>query len=209
VQHFAEKIVTALADSGCECVIVGGISAVLHGAPIVTQDLDVCYRRHPDNLTRIAAALAPLQLRLRGLPEGVPNQFDRRSLEFGTNFTLVLQEGEEFDLLAEMSAIGGYDAIVGRAIAMDVAGHTVKVLSLDDLIRTKRAAGRPKDLPYCLSWKPRCKCCGRMTARNLEKYCRFYFASNADSLQHFQGRRVWPRESFLAISSQVGFLGAA
>ena len=29
---------------------------------------------------------------------------------------------------------------------MDVAGHLVKVLSLEDLIRTKRAAGRPKDL---------------------------------------------------------------
>ncbi|MFI5459562.1 MAG: hypothetical protein ACHRXM_29410 [Isosphaerales bacterium] len=45
-----------------------------------------------------------------------------------------------------MSAIGGYDAIVGRAVEMDVAGHTVKVLALEDLIRTKRAAGRAKDL---------------------------------------------------------------
>jgi predicted nucleotidyltransferase len=98
------------------------------------------------NLTRMAVALEPFQLRLRGLPEGVPNAFDRRSLEFGTNYTLVLQDGEEFDLLGEMSAIGGYDAIVGRAIEMDVAGHTVKVLALEDLIRTKRAAARPKDL---------------------------------------------------------------
>lgn len=125
---------------------MGGISAVLQGAPIVTQDLDVCYRRHPDNLTRIADALAPFQLRLRGLPEGVPNLFDRRSLDFGTNYTLVLQDAEEFDLLGEMSAIGGYEAIVGRAVEMEVAGHTVKVLALPDLIRTKRAAGRPKDL---------------------------------------------------------------
>jgi hypothetical protein len=107
--------VGALADARCEFVIVGGISAVLHGAPIVTQDLDVCYRRHPDNLTRTAAALEPFQLRLRGLPEGLPDLFDRRSLESGTNYTLVLQDGEEFDLLGEMAAIGGYDAIVGRA----------------------------------------------------------------------------------------------
>jgi len=110
--------VGALAESRCEFIIVGGISAVLQGAPIVTQNLDVCYRRHPDNLTRIAAAVAPFQLRLRGLPEGAPNRFDRRSLEFGTNYTLVLQDGEEFDLLGEMSAIGGYEAIVGRAVEM-------------------------------------------------------------------------------------------
>jgi hypothetical protein len=146
VQHFAERIVGALAEAGCEFLIVGGISAVLQGAPIVTQDLDACYRRHPDNLARIAAALEPFHLRLRGLPEGLANLFDRGSLEFGTNYTLVLQDGEEFDLLGEMSAIGGYDELVGRAIEMDVAGHTVKVLALADLIRTKRAAGRPKDL---------------------------------------------------------------
>jgi hypothetical protein len=146
VLHFAEKIVEALAKFDCNFIIVGGISAVLQGAPIVTQDIDVCYRRDPENLTRIAAALKEFPLRLRGLPEDVPNLFDRHSLEFGTNFTLVLQEGEEVDLLGEMSALGGYDAVVDRAVDMEVAGHTVKVLALEDLIRTKRAAGRPKDL---------------------------------------------------------------
>jgi len=146
VQHFAERIVSALAEAQCQFVIVGGLSAVLHGAPIVTQDLDVCYRRTPENLTRIAKALAPFDLRLRDIPEGVPDTFDRRSLDFGTNFTLALRDGEEFDLLGEMAAIGGYDAIIGRSAEMEVAGHLIAVLSLEDLIRTKRAAGRPKDL---------------------------------------------------------------
>ena len=45
-----------------------------------------------------------------------------------------------------MSEIGGYDDIITNADEMDIAGYTVKVLSLADLIRTKRAAGRPKDL---------------------------------------------------------------
>ncbi len=75
----------------------------------------------------------------------MPNFFDERSLQFGTNFTLEAED-ESLDLLGEMSATGGYEAIVGRAIEMDVAGHMVKVLALEDLIRTKRAAGRPKDL---------------------------------------------------------------
>jgi hypothetical protein len=47
-----------------------------------------------------------------------------------------------------MAAIGGYDAVVDRAVTMEVAGHTVKVLALADLIRTKRAVGRPKDLAF-------------------------------------------------------------
>lgn len=146
MQNFAEKLVVALAEAKCEFVIVGGLSAVLQGAPIVTQDLDVCYRRTRDNLVRVASALQPFGLRLRNLPEGLPNIFDQRSLELGTNFTLTLNDGDEFDLLGMMSAIGGYDDIFVRTVEMEVAGHLVRVLSLEDLIRTKRAAGRPKDL---------------------------------------------------------------
>lgn len=145
MQNFAETLVTALAKCQCEFVIVGGLSAVLQGAPIVTQDLGVCYRRTPESLARVAEALRPFDLRLRNLPEGLPNLFDQRSLELGSNFTLQLNDGEEFDLLGVMSAIGGYEAIIDRTVEMDVAGHLVKVL-LEDLIRTKRAAGRPKDL---------------------------------------------------------------
>ena len=144
--NFVAKIIAALAEGRCEFVVVGGISAVLHGAPIVTQDLDVTYRRTRDNLARIADALKPLKLRHRNLPDGVPNVFDFRSLELGTNFTLMMEDGEEFDLLGLMSGIGGYDDIIGRVVEMDVGEQAVRVLSLEDLIRTKRAAGRPKDL---------------------------------------------------------------
>ena len=93
MQNFAERIVSALSSAKVEFIIVGGVSAVLQGAPIVTRDLDLCYLRHRDNLSRFADALPPFQLRLRGLPEGVPNLFDQRSLQFGTNFTLEA-EGE-------------------------------------------------------------------------------------------------------------------
>jgi hypothetical protein len=145
VQNFTERVVSALSSGKVEFIVVGGVSALLQGAPIVTRDLDLCYRRTRDNLRRLAEALSPFPLRLRGVPEGVPNVFDERSLQFGMNFTLEVED-ESLDLLGEMSAIGGYDAIVGRAVEMDVAGHTVKVLALEDLIRTKRAAGRAKDL---------------------------------------------------------------
>lgn len=85
---------------------------------------------HLDNISRVAKALSSLQLRLRGLPDDVPNVFDERALNFGTNFTLQIGN-EALDLLTEMASIGGYDAVVDRAIEMEIAGHTVKVLSLE------------------------------------------------------------------------------
>lgn len=145
MQHFVKETIVRLAQAQVEFIVVGGISAVLRGVPLVTKDLDICYRRTPTNLTRLAAALAPLQPRLRSLPPDLPSLFDERSLQQGTNFTLVIGD-EELDLLGEMAAIGGYDQVVGQATELPVAGFQVKVLSLSHLIATKEAAGRLKDL---------------------------------------------------------------
>jgi predicted nucleotidyltransferase len=145
VQSFVERVLAALTDEGVEFVVVGATSAVLHGAPVVTQDLDLCYRRAPDNVRRIARALEPFHPKLRGLPDGLPDTVDEAILRLGTNFTLDLS-GESLDLLAEMSGIGGFEQVIGDAQEMDLAGIRVRVLSLERLIESKKAAGRPKDL---------------------------------------------------------------
>jgi hypothetical protein len=145
MQNFVERVLEALTQAGVEFIVVGGVSAVLQGVPVVTQDLDLCYRRTPDNVRRLATALRSFRPKLRGLPEEVPNIVDERTFQLGTNFTLDL-EGEDLDLLAEMSGIGGYDDVAPSVIELDVGGRRIRVLPLDRLIATKRAAGRAKDL---------------------------------------------------------------
>ena len=143
--NFLEEMVSRLTQAEVEFVIVGGVSAVLQGAPITTRDLDVCYRRTPANITRLVSALAPLNPRPRGFPPDLPFFFDERSIQLGSNFTLEIGD-ESLDLLGVMSAIGGYEEIISQAEEKTVAGHKVKVLPLALLIATKQAAGRPKDL---------------------------------------------------------------
>jgi hypothetical protein len=145
VQNFFEEVIARLTQAQVEFVIVGGVSAVLQGVPIVTKDLDLCYRRTAANIARLAKALAPLQPRLRGLPADLPFTFDERALNQGTNFTLTVAD-EDLDLLGEMAAIGGYEQIIGRVDEMLVGEFRVKVLPLEQLIATKQAAGPPKDL---------------------------------------------------------------
>jgi hypothetical protein len=145
MQQFVKEMILRLAEAEVEFVVVGGVSAVLQGAPIVTMDLDVCYRRTPENIARLAAALAPLKPRLRGLPPDLSFTFDERAIQLGTNFTLTISD-ESLDLLGEMSVIGGYEQIIAAARTVAVEGRPVKVLSLAHLIATKAAANRPKDL---------------------------------------------------------------
>lgn len=143
--QFIEDICQRLHTNQVEYVIVGGISAWLHGSPRNTEDFDICYRRTPENVRRLVAALAPLQPRPRGFPPDLPFVFDERTIQLGSNFTLDVC-GRSLDLLGVMSAIGDYEQVIGRAEDMKVADVIpVKVLSLADLIATKEAANRPKD----------------------------------------------------------------
>jgi hypothetical protein len=143
--NFLEEMVMRLAQAQVEFVVVGGVSAILQGAPIITSDLDICYRRTPANITRLVSALAPLHPRPRGFPPDLPFFFDERSIQLGSNFTLEIGN-DSLDLLGEMSAIGGYNEIIGRSEEKMVGEFPVKVLPLSLLIATKQAAGRPKDL---------------------------------------------------------------
>ena len=63
MQSFVGRVIRSLADAEVEFVVVGGVSAVLHGVPVVTQDLDISYRRNPKNIRRLARALALLPAR--------------------------------------------------------------------------------------------------------------------------------------------------
>lgn len=143
LRHF----ITALADGEVAFIIIGAVALTLQGSARVTQDLDICYARDPDNLIRLARALAPLRPSLRGVPVDMPLPFtlNAPTLRAGLNFTLTTARGD-IDLLGEVTGLGGYRAVDRFAESMVVYERSVRVLNLDGLERAKRAAGRPKDL---------------------------------------------------------------
>ena len=103
------------------------------------------YERSPANLDRLVAALAEYQPYLRGAPPGLPFLWDRVTLTRGLNFTLVTSLGD-IDLPGEIPGGGGYRDLLTGAIELHVFQTRCLCLSLPQLIRAKRAAGRPKDL---------------------------------------------------------------
>lgn len=111
---------------------------------MVTFDLDVCYRRDPENLERLATALQSIHARLRGVDDDVQFLLDAETLEKGDGFTFVTDVGP-FDILGTPAGTSGYDGLAAGAIEMDVGGFSVLVADIADLIAMKQAAGRPKD----------------------------------------------------------------
>jgi len=144
VTDFA-RLLAVLTSAGVEFIVIGGFAATAHGSAHVTVDLDVVYNRTAENMSRLAAALEPLQPYLRGAPRGLPFQFDVETIKRGLNFTLTTGAGD-LDLLGEATGGGTYDALVPRSEVREVLGLECRFVDLDTLIHLKRAAGRPKDL---------------------------------------------------------------
>ncbi len=140
-----EKALNALRDAEVEFILIGGTAMVAHGSAQGTQDLDILYERSPENIRRLVKALAPCRPRLRGAPFGVPFRFDEETIARGLNFTLTTDLGD-LDLLGEVAGLGSFREARSSSETMQVFGRRCNILSLDGLIKAKRAAGRPRDL---------------------------------------------------------------
>jgi hypothetical protein len=126
-------------------VIIGGFAGRLWGSTSITNDLDICYARDEKNLESLAAALRELEARLRGAPSDVPFLLDAKTLKAGDHFTFTTKYGA-LDCLGTPSGSAGFRDLAQGATEMVVDSVHVLVAALEDIIRLKRTAGRPKDL---------------------------------------------------------------
>ena len=144
-QFEPEAVIRLLGRHEVRWVLIGGLAAITHGAPLVTQDVDVCYARDGDNLQRLAAALTEVHAELRGADPDLRFRMDAKTLRAGDSFTFTTDVGW-LDILGTPSGTTGFEDLARTADVFDLFGYRVLVASVEDLIRMKRAAGRPKDL---------------------------------------------------------------
>ena len=139
-----------LVATGVRFVLIGGYAGALRGSPVITGDVDVCYARDDENLERMAGALRSLEARLRAAPPDVPFPLDARTLRAGDHFTFATSSGP-LDILGTPAGTKGFADLDADATDEVIDGLTIRVASIEDLIRMKRASGRAKDR-IALEW---------------------------------------------------------
>jgi hypothetical protein len=127
-----------------ECIVVGGVAAVLQGVPISTLDTDIVYRRTAANIDRLVAALRELEAIYRD-PAGRRIAPDATRLAAGGHHLLQTRLGP-LDVLATIGAHRTYEDLERHAARYALEGMNVLLLELRAIIETKEQAGRSKDL---------------------------------------------------------------
>jgi len=137
-------ILQTLAEHQVDFIVVGGVGAVLQGAPISTFDLDVVHSRTRDNVDRLLAALEAVDARYRttGAREIKPG----RSQLSSPGHQLLMTTFGPLDLLGAIGTGRGYGELLCQAVKLKIgAGLSVRVLDLATLIKVKEEVAHDKD----------------------------------------------------------------
>jgi hypothetical protein len=142
-----QRILEVLARHDVQCVVIGAYAAVLAGVEIATRDIDITPATDHTNLKRLAAALDELHAAIR-VPNDtpIPLPADPRLLVRTEILNLTTDAGE-LDITQRPNGTDGYEDLKRGAHYQPLgAGLQIAIASLEDVIRSKTAAGRAKDL---------------------------------------------------------------
>lgn len=125
------------ARSGVRYALVGGYAVGFHARPRATKDLDLLVSREAENLARLAEALTRF---------GAPSNVVEGARHLGPAEIVYLGAPPlRIDLLASADGVDP-EAVIARALHVNLDGLDVPIIALDDLLANKRASGRAQDL---------------------------------------------------------------
>jgi hypothetical protein len=119
-----------------EAVLIGNAAAALQGAPVTTVDFDFLFRKTPRNVQKMKEAS-------RALAETILRPY----YPVSDLYRIVRDDdGLQVDMMGTIHGVRSFAGVRDRATRMEVGGAPLLVAALTDIIRSKRAARRPRDL---------------------------------------------------------------
>jgi predicted nucleotidyltransferase len=128
-------IARVLQEQGLEAILIGNAAAALQGAPVTTLDFDFLFRKTPGNLQKLKAVA-------RSLGAVVLRPYYPAS---GLFRVMRDEDSLQIDFMVRIHGAKSFASLRSRASRLDLGGHTLLVADLADVIRSKRAADRPRD----------------------------------------------------------------
>jgi hypothetical protein len=126
-------------------IVVGGVSAVLSGAPLNTFDIDIVHSREPANIDCLQRALHDLCAIYRFQPERRPGPAVRHVVS--ADHQLLMTKFGPLDVLGTIGRSRSYADLMPGSVQVELEpGLTIYILGLETQILVKEEVGAPKDL---------------------------------------------------------------
>ena len=137
------QILERLIAAGVDFILVGGLAAVVQGAPVMTMDVDIVHNQSPENITKLLAFLKSADAFYRR-PDDKLIRPKKRDLSGKGHLLLATRYGP-LDVLAFIEEGKTYGDLLGHTVEINFRGHFLRVLDLKMLIQLKRTSKDPKD----------------------------------------------------------------
>jgi hypothetical protein len=118
-----------------DAVLIGNAAAALQGSPVTTIDLDFMFRKTPGNLRKLRRLADDLDAVVMH-PFYPASELYRVTRD---------RDGLQLDFMAKVDGIRSFESLRRRASTARFGRHGLMVASLEDIIRSKKAANRPQD----------------------------------------------------------------
>lgn len=136
-------VLEGLIKADVNFILVGGLAAVVQGAPVTTMDVDIVHNRSSENIVKLLAFLKSIGAFHRRLDDKVIEPTERDIS--GEGHALFSTRLGPLDVLAVIEEGKTYDDLLEHTVDVKFRGHTIKVLDLKIMIELKKASRDPKD----------------------------------------------------------------
>ncbi len=136
-------VLEGLIKADVKFILVGGLAAVVQGAPVTTMDVDIVHKRSPENIAKLFAFLKSIAVIYRRPDDKV---IEPKEEDFiGMGHALFTTRLGPLDVLAVIEEGKTYEDLLDHTVESAFRGHTIRVLDLKMLIELKRTSKDPKD----------------------------------------------------------------
>jgi predicted nucleotidyltransferase len=136
-------LLEGLVEAGIEFILIGGLAAVVQGAPVTTIDVDIVHKQSSENIAKLLAFLKSIDAFHRRTDDKVIGPTERDIS--GTGHALFATRLGALDVLAVIEQGKVYEDLLEHTVEIEFRGHTVRVLDLRTLVELKRASTDPRD----------------------------------------------------------------
>ncbi|MGI9223523.1 MAG: hypothetical protein ACR2QX_03530 [Woeseiaceae bacterium] len=136
------EILELLKQHEVEYIVVGGVAAVIQGAPVTTFDIDTLVRINEENATRLLLVLKELDARFR--EHQSTKRPTKEDIMAGGHMLLMTRAGP-MDVLGFIGENERYEDLIHESSDVSMTLGKFRVLNLEELVRQKKATNRPKD----------------------------------------------------------------